>query len=78
MIEIKREDVTPDDELTHIVPSRERHIDQNYLLFPKGCPCIPKYERCECCNEVLVIHNAFDNREFDEIASEINAEGTSL
>ena len=54
-----------EDAFYHVIP-----IDDKIEHVTDGtdCPCDPIRKP----NELLVIHNAFDNREFDEIADEVN------
>ncbi len=39
-------------------------------ILTLDCPCQPRQD----FENNLIIHNAFDNREFDEIAHELNEE----
>ncbi len=51
-------------EIYHVLPVG----DEKEHVQSKDCACGPRIENN------LVIHNAYDNREFDEIADEINDE----
>lgn len=49
----------------HIVPVAD---SIEHRTNGKSCPCRPAVKP----DDSLVVHNAIDNREFDEIAEEIN------
>lgn len=49
----------------HIIPTNDV-IEHN--TNGKECECQPKLDH----DNHLVVHNALDNREFDEIAAEVN------
>lgn len=52
----------------HVVPVGDR---KKHKTNGKECACNPRVER-QSTGIDLVIHEAYDRREFDEIANEIN------
>ena len=53
--------VCPIDELTHVVPVNDSDVHHTGK-FSADCPCNPVFEE----NGRVVIHNAYDGREFSE------------
>jgi hypothetical protein len=54
----------------HVIPKGDRIEHSRKGEAACACECQPKIH----FNDHVVIHNALDNREFDEIAEGINAE----
>jgi hypothetical protein len=48
----------------HVVPRNDTH---GHLTSGKECECQPRIN----ADDLLIVHNAYDNREFDEIAESI-------